>query len=242
MATVASWLDLRQELRRLERRSPAALRSYPSLDVEQDPRGPFDIELVAHAEEVAAELHARYGDLVSLHVGLLPYPGPEPDSTRRTGEGQPPVPWFLAEGRSDAQEYGLTVGLAGPSSPPRIRSGFAEEVLLAVSNRSGEARHLQTSGFLHTYVVDGSGTVVGCDDGLYHPTLEVLTVRPEETADVPSLVGTASMLPTLGYAVPPGDWHFVAELTLGRELDAVASSDEVTVWSGRLPLVVMPTG
>jgi hypothetical protein len=237
---VASWLDLRQELRRLERRSPAALRSYPSLDAKPDHQGPFDIELVAHAEEVAAELHARYGDLVTLHVGLLPYPGSEPDLTNREGS-QPPVPWFSAEGRSDAQEHGLTVGLADPSSPPRIRSGFAEEVLLEISNRSGEARHLQTSGFLDTYVVDASGTVVGCYDGLSHPTLVVLTIQAEETAHVPALVGTASMLPSLGYAVPPGDWHFVAELTLGRELDALSSSDEITVWSGSLPMEVTPT-
>ena len=47
--------------------------------------------------------------------------------------------------------------------------------------------------------------------------LVTVTVEPGGRREVPVLVGTDSVVPELGYAVPPGSWSIVVEIpTAGR--------------------------
>src|SRR5690242_7456168 len=70
---MGTWQALREDLLRLEQVEPFVLVTYP------DPRSagasrPYSIALMADAEAVAADLHAKYGGNVELRVGALPYP------------------------------------------------------------------------------------------------------------------------------------------------------------------------
>ncbi len=236
-AGVASWRDLQADLRRLERQSPPVLLSYPSTDPDEPTPRRCSIELTAYAEDVAADLYARYADLVDLHVGLLPYPGPH-STLQQKGKRWRRPRYFTAAGRALSSTWGITVELAEPASPPRISSGFAETVLLEVANRSEDDRHLQTNGVLQTYVVDATGNVIASYGGAQHLPLVVFTARAGEAIRVPALVGTASLVPELGYAVPPGTWAFVVELALGGDLYSSSPREEAVVWSSPLPLQV----
>lgn len=42
--------------------------------------------------------------------------------------------------------------------------------------------------------------------------LVMFKVEPDERREVPVLVGTDSVVPELGYAVPPGSWSIVVEI------------------------------
>src|SRR4051812_9242715 len=233
---MSSWRGLREALRLLESRSPPVLHACPNVDSQRPDRGPHRIELAAHAEEVAAALHARYADLVELHVGLLPYPGPGRTS-RPTGRKRRPR-FFDAPRRVAAGTRGVAVALAEQAAPPRISSGSAATVLLHVANHSDVDHHLQTNGVLQTYVVDAGGTVIGGFDGLQPVPLIVFTARPGGSVQVPALLGTASSAPEMGYAVPPGTWGFIVELVLGADLGSSPSRDTVA-WSEVLPLEVL---
>jgi hypothetical protein len=237
---VSSWRTLRDELRRLERLSPCPLELYPSLDSPHPPSRPIDIELAASATAVAADLHARFGDVVRLRVGLLNYPEdraqPAGKSRKRSRRSQP---YLTASGRPLAERYGLHLGLEDPANPPVIRSRYTAEVPVKVTNTSKVDRHLQTNGHLRTYVVDAEGTMVGSGYGLHHMALVVFSIRPDDSVSVPALIGTASMNVDLGYSIPPGNWDFIVELILGGDLWAPVT-EEVTVWSNAIPFEIRP--
>jgi hypothetical protein len=233
-ADVASWRDLQADLRRLERESPPVLLSYPSTDPGEPTPRRCSIQLAAYAEDVAADLYARHADLVDLHVGLLPYPG----RLQRRGKRRGRPRYFSAAGRAVSTTLGITVELTEPASPPRISSGFADVVPLQITNRSEDDRHLQTNGVLQTYVVDPAHHVIAGYSGFQHMPLVVFTARAGESIQVPALVGTASLVPELGYAVPPGTWGFVVELALGGDLYSSSPRKETVVWSSPLPLEV----
>lgn len=57
--------------------------------------------------------------------------------------------------------------------------------------------------------------VVGGYAGAMRAPLVVFQAGSGETVEVPLLVGTASFVPELGYAVPPGEWLLAADLDLG---------------------------
>jgi hypothetical protein len=191
---MAGWSELRGDLRRLESLDPSPLMSFPDPDSEAREERPISIELAAWATGLAAELHERYGDLVSLVVGVMEYPA----CRRRLGSGPPALgePWT-----------GLDLELTEPLA---LRSGHSATVPLRVVNEEPVARELSTSGQLHTLVVDRSGRAVGGYVGAVTAMLRIYTVEPDGALDVPALVGTASLVEDLGYAVPPGEWHLVA--------------------------------
>ena len=239
MRAVSSWAALQEELRRLERLSAVPLRSYPSLDSTHPPRRPVEIDLAAHATAVASDLHARFGDIVRLRVGLLPYPADraQREAKRRKRSHRPQL-FLVPSGRPPADRLGLHVGLEDPASPPVIGSGYSAEVRVKVTNRSTIERHLQTNGRLSTYVVDAEGTIVGSDYGFHTMALVVFSIRPHETVILPALIGTASMNVEMGYSIPPGDWNFTVELELGGDVWSPVTTEEVTVWSNALPFEI----
>jgi len=74
-----------------------------------------------------------------------------------------------------------------------------------------------TNGQLQAAVIGADGSVVGRYTGAQTTPLVTFTVEPDERQDVPVLVGTDSVVPELGYAVPPGSWSIVVEIpTAGR--------------------------
>jgi hypothetical protein len=64
-------------------------------------------------------------------------------------------------------------------------------------------------------VEPGTSEVVGGFAGAQHLPLVRFQVEPGESTPIPMLVGTASIAPRLGYAVPPGRWAIEVRLNLG---------------------------
>ena len=142
---------------------------------------------------------------MELTVGFLPYP---PD---RPSRREPPSVTRLEE--TAALDPGVaSVELDGPGfGPVRV---FAD-ARAAGPNRSGAGLAIATNGAVTASVVDpGTGEVVGGYAGWQTAPLVTFEVGPGETKRIPLLIGTASLAPRLGYAVPPGNWGLRAGLDL----------------------------
>lgn len=53
-----------------------------------------------------------------------------------------------------------------------------------------------------------SASMSGCSPDV----LVQFTIEPGQTQLIPALIGTASVVPEWGYAVPPGAWQVVVQL------------------------------
>jgi hypothetical protein len=197
-ADMTTWEDLSTELARLAAQTPGPLTSWP--DPEQNGgQPPFDIELEPWAIDVAQDLHTRFGSAVRLMVGALHYP-------ERVLPGPPP-PVSQAP-QLDPEE--LAVELDGPLT---IRSGTAAHHGLLIRNLGDRDVVVGTTGELIADVIDpASGKVVGGYQGAVRLMLQTFTVQPGATQRIPLLVATASLVPELGYAIPPGQWGAQATL------------------------------
>lgn len=195
---MSTWEDLRYILAGLAEADRVPLTSWPDPDSGDDRAPPFEIELEPWATEVARELHARFGADVRLTVGALRYPerslaAPRPDHPAAA----------LDPGR-------LAVALDGPLSLPS--GGMAHHGLL-VGNRGDRDLVIGSTGELIADVTDlETGQVVGGYAGPVRLMLATFTVPPGVTERVPMLVATASFVPGLGYAIPPGRWGVQAVL------------------------------
>ncbi|WP_427894616.1 hypothetical protein ACQHIV_14705 [Kribbella sp. GL6] len=106
-------------------------------------------------------------------------------------------------------EIGIDVEALAPLT---VRSGWDLRQDVLVRNRGDCEQVLITGGELASVVTDGSGRVVGEFAGP-HPLVRVgFAVGAGESRPVPLLVGTASLVPELGYAVPPGEWRVVVSV------------------------------
>lgn len=86
-----------------------------------------------------------------------------------------------------------------------------------------------TNGMVTARVVDpGTGEVVGGYAGAQTMPLVRFQAEPGQSVTIPLLVGTASSVPELGYAVPPGSWA----------IDAVLKLEDGTYRTPRFPLTV----
>ncbi len=205
---MSMWADVRQPIMDLQRRDPQPLTGYPSPrgDVEQAP--PFSISLASWAVADAAQLHERFGDDVTLTVGAFAYPTLEHESGP-TGR-RPQV-------RTPAYEAGLSVSLAGPLV---VRSGYALRADVLVSNGSALEVTILTNRQLQSRIVADDGAEVGGYTGAQRMPGVTFDVAPAATVVIPVLIGTDSLDPALGYAIPPGHWSVQVELDLrdGRRL------------------------
>jgi len=195
---MAGWESLRVDLRRLREESPGALRVFPVPDrARREP--PFYIELAAWATDIAAMLNAKYGRLVDLRVGAMTFPARQLWVTDHA----------LQLHGAPAESAGLYVE---PLSPLTVETGrFTKEDVL-VANRAAHTQVLATGGDLQSAVTDSSGSVVGRYVGPHTAKRVEFWIEPHQSRPVPVLIGTASMVPDLGYAVPPGQWGLVIEL------------------------------
>ena len=186
---MATWDELRPILAELERRDPSPLTAYPGPATEDGGEPPFAIRLAAWAVPVAAHLHGRFGDDVELIVGALRHPSRTLAHEPAATPAFPPV--------RDA-----TVAWA---VPPRVRSGHTARLDLTITNAGTEP--IEAHEPLIAEVVDPrGGEVVGAYTGPISLALIVVAVPPGSSARVPVLVGTDSLRPALGYAVPAGRW------------------------------------
>ena len=186
------------DLRRLLEESPDAFMFLPDPDSERSEKR-IRIGLAAWATDIAAELHATYGDLVDLNVGAMRFPAREllvnPHTLQLRGEP--------AEGAGFGVE---------PRVPLTVRSGRDARREVLVTNRTERGEVLITNGELSSAVTDSSGAVVGRFAGPHALPRVGFEIAPHQSRPVPVLIGTASMVPDLGYAVPPGQWVLVVVL------------------------------
>jgi hypothetical protein len=200
---MAAWGEVRVALGRLVEQRPGILIRYPDLDQRDGGAPPYVIEMAPWAEAEAAGLDRRFGSLLRLTVGALPYP-PGATVSRPV-----PLPGRPAE-LLDPEQAG--VELDGPAV---VKSGRTLRHGLLVRNRSGTELAIVTNGQVIAVVVDpGSGEVVGGFSGTQLLPLITFPVSPTATERIPLLIGTASFTPRLGYTVPPGNWGLQATLDL----------------------------
>jgi hypothetical protein len=69
-----------------------------------------------------------------------------------------------------------------------------------------------TTGQLQSAVTDHAGRALGRYTGPQHLPGITFTVEAGERQQVPVLIGTDSLVPELGYAIPPGGWSLVVEI------------------------------
>jgi hypothetical protein len=227
-----AWAELVPVIARLRAEQPGALQGYPdpSFDAHEPP---FTLVLAPWAAETARDLYEQFGDRVVLTVGALPYP------PGRAPAG--PVGPGLARSIPLLDPSEADVELDGPAV---VRSGHMLRHGLLLSNRSGAQLEVATNGHVTAVVVDpASGEVVGGLPGPQTLALRMFRVAPSGTERIPLLIGTASLRPKLGYALPAGEWGLQAELTFGAPSPARFPSpggERVQRRTPVLPLTVTP--
>jgi hypothetical protein len=218
-----AWADLVTVLTRLHAEQPGALLASPDVDADPGQPPPYTIVLAPWATAAAYDLHEKFGDLVDLTVGALPYPPGGP--LDQPAASRPPVePLDPAEAE---------VELDGPAV---VRSGHTLRHGMLLRNLSGRELVIATNGQVTAFVVDpGSGEAAGGFAGAQTLPLITFRVAPGQTERIPLLIGTASIRPALGYAVPPGEWGLQADLMFGS-----GREDSVLRRTPILPLAVTP--
>ncbi len=166
---------------------------------------PCRVRLAPWAENVARSLHDEFGADVDLTVGFLHFPDRTP----------PHLSPGLRRPLRVVDPNRIGVSLARDLS---VSSGHTVRGDLRVENHTGSRIEIRTNGQVTASVVDpATGSVVGGFAGAQALPLVVYTVQPGDQGTVPVLVGTASLVPDVGYAVPAGEWQIEAVLDLGGE-------------------------
>lgn len=205
---VGTWDEVRTILRQLEAESPTPLRSFPTPSIESR-SPPFHISLAAWAVDIAANLHSRFGDDVVLTVGHLHFPS----RTLRRADGSelelppPDAPVLKPE------EAEVTL-----PHPVEVRSGYDLRTELTIKNKGMPTLDIYTGDTLTARVIDPNTLlVVGQFAGVQAAIGTIYTVERGKESTVPLLIGTASLEPSLGYAIPAGKWALDAILPLGQD-------------------------
>jgi hypothetical protein len=212
------WAELRQVLLELERDPRRLLRGYPDPREERLDDWPVTIELSGGAVAVADQLRERFGERLTLRVGFQPYP---PDTA--------PLVWAVR--RPYAQTLPASLATAELAAPAVIPSGRTLVTRLVVHNGGSGTLVLDTTGELRGDVVDPhTGELVGRDCMFHEQPFVQFRARAGGSCEVPLRVGTDSVVPRLGYAVPPGPWAITVDLTF--------AGHEVRYRTPPLPLLV----
>jgi hypothetical protein len=193
MGTVEELADL---LDRLKNEPEHPLRGFSNPRLNQ-PR--FPIRLAAWATELAAELEAGYGDLIVLQVGHLDYPARTRRSVLRP-TARPPLLDALRATVVSVEQL-------------EVRSGHHIRSTVSIQNRGEHPLVIRTNGVVQSVIVDpANGEVVGSFAGAQSLPLVRFQADPGQAISAPILIGSASLRPELGYAVPPGLWALEAIL------------------------------
>lgn len=161
------------------------------------------VDLAAYAKDDAQRLLERYGDAVEVRVGAFQYPLDLDVRPTPPIASQEPL---LNE--SEVEVRGV--------QPLAVRSGYDLHSELLVTNRGSAPLVIENSGTQFARVVNPTtGQVVGGFAGHHISPLARFAASPGATVTVPLIVGTASYVRSLGYAVPPGEWAVEVVLDLG---------------------------
>jgi hypothetical protein len=170
--------------------------------------GRLDVRLAAGQEELATQLHDRYGDAIDLTVGFFHFP----DMAVLNNDGlpkqrtKPERPPLLP---SDEIQVSIPEGL-------EVRSGYTCASVLQMHNRRSDEVRVMTNGQLTAYIVDpATQEMVGGFSGAQRMPSVGFRILPGDTTDIPLLIASASAVPRLGYAIPPGHWAIETQLRLG---------------------------
>ncbi len=193
--------EIRRELKATAKNRPEAFMQWGI------GHGRVNVQLAADQEGLAATFHRRHGDAVELRVGVFPYPPVLDVDRREKGSAvgaRPQLPLLPSE------EF--EVSLEGDIV---ISSGATARGVLRIQNRGSAEAVIETNGGVTARVVDpqtnrGVGGYVGAQ------ALPLIKYRipPDGTVSIPLLVGTASSVRSLGYAIPPGSWAIEVPLQI----------------------------
>jgi hypothetical protein len=202
---MGTWEDLKVVLAGLRDDGGGALLGFPTPEVDKGRTPPFHIRLASWATDVAADLHARFGDEVSLTVGSLQFP----DRTDRDYDGTLRQPRTVKRAPlipSNEFDVWIEEGL-------EVRSGLDLWSELGVRNKGPETVMVTTNGQVTARIVDPeTDEVVGGFSGAQ--TMQAVSFRapPDGAISIPLLIGTSSSVSRLGYVIPPGHWAIEVDL------------------------------
>ena len=163
---------------------------------------PLGIQLAPWAVEVAQDLHDRFGEEVALQVRAVRIS----QGVRRSWPAYPT--WARSSIRTSWRSSCRRHWRCAPATTfvPNCEFG----------NRADGDLDIRTNGGVTGYIVDpGGGAPVGGYAGGQRLPMVTFRVEPSGSTEVPLLVGTASFVPDLGYAIPAGSWGLRVPLVLG---------------------------
>ena len=164
------------------------------------------VQLRADVESVAQDLVARYGDVVSITLGNLPYPASTGATSGATGA-------CTADVTGPTDLNGLRADLSFPN--PTVHSGQDIGGTVTVTNTGNAPATFQSGSPLVGWVVQpGTTSVVASYTGGIAGVGVGGTLAPGESSEIPVLVGTASCGPGVGYALPPGQYDVLVPVVV----------------------------
>lgn len=201
-----SWPELRQILEHLSNRPDHPLQIWPDPRI-ADRRPPYQIDLAPWATELAAQLHERFGDDVDLTVGALHYPE---GRKIRPGGGEPAPPPAVVPPLLPIDKVSVSF-----DAPVVVASGDTITSQLRVHNHQDFTEAIVTNGHITGRVLDPiTAEVVGGYAGIRRLPRVTFQIPPGGSKLIPLLIGTASNVGALGYAIPPGEWALDAIIIL----------------------------
>jgi hypothetical protein len=202
------WTHAHLEEIRAEVNQMAATTERGSIGGSGIGRGTLHLSLWADQEPLALQLHDRYGDRVDITVGFLHFP----DRSRRDAHGK--IRRIPARERPPLLPSDEIVGSVEEGI--EVRSGHTLHSQLRLHNRGPEQVVARTNGQVTALVVDPeTSEVVGGYAGAQVLPLVRFSAPSGDSVEIPLLVGTASSVPRLGYAIPPGRWAIEVVLDFG---------------------------
>ena len=188
---MSDWSEVRKALLPLTVIPGLPLVSYPNPHDATGQIPPFRIRLTVTGISIAADLHDRFGSVVDLTVGNLPYP-PRPVEERTFG---------------DIPELAADIATFTTARNLRAHTGSELQFHLTIANHTADVLPVSGGSTLHARVVDPSSGRVVATYGRPAPAVSVTwTIPPGDSRDVPVVLVTDSCQMDVGYAVPPGQW------------------------------------
>lgn len=189
---------------------------------------PVSVALRADGEEAAAELLEQYGELVSITVGLLPYPDPLQPGTVSCAAMIPPPP---------SQPTPLVAEMLPIEAP--VPSGADFGATVRVTNTGQETLTFESGQPLIGFVFrPGEETPIAMYAGGISGTGVGAELAPGDFIDIDVLGGTASCDPALGYRLPPG--RYEVRTPVDQYEYPGGEFEQHAILSSPTPLVITP--
>jgi len=220
---VAASDEIRELVARLRDDPGRPIRGFSAAVGERVPSPSCHLTLAAWATELAESVRSRFGSEVAVTVGALSFP----DRTFLSAGGGDVVVHRPPENLPRLSSEEVAVSLEGELS---VRSGFDVMSEMQLRNLGARELTIRTNRNLTARVLDPTTLeVVGGFTGAQALPGRNFHAAPGEMIVIPLLVGTTSLVPALGYAIPPGNWAIDAVLDLGNGGRYVTATVPITV-------------